>query len=157
MVVLGRRLGGLAVAVCMVACVKKQEPVAEPQPATSTAAANDHARPVSDPKPARRLETPAPAREHNPTCIAGSIKTADRLEIPVARARISIIRNDTMIGDATTDDNGRFSWCTPKAFEGLTVRTSIRVEKTAFAKSERDLELAVGTTAEVNIGLHAAE
>lgn len=95
--------------------------------------------------------------DRSPTCIAGNIKTAGQLEIPIARARVSIARGETTVGEAFTDDNGRFSWCTPKAFDGNSLRTSVRVEKNAFAASQRELEIPLGTTSEVTIGLHPTE
>lgn len=91
------------------------------------------------------------------TCINGNITTAGQVAIPVARARISIARGDKPVGEALTDEQGRFSWCTPVYFDGDSLRTSVRVEKNAFAASQRDIDLPLGTTSELAIGLHPVE
>jgi hypothetical protein len=103
------------------------------------------------------VSTQAISVDHPPTCINGNIKTAGQLEIPVARARVSIARGETRMGEAMTDEDGHFSWCTPKSFDGASLRTSVRVEKSAFAASQREVELPLGTTSDVTIGLHPAE
>ncbi len=90
----------------------------------------------------------------NPTCINGLIKTTGAAEIPVARARVKVARGESVVGETTTDDQGRFTWCAPRALDGMTVRTSVHVEKAAFVSSEREIDLPVGTTTELTIGLN---
>ncbi len=89
-----------------------------------------------------------------PTCISGVIKTSGAAEIPVARARVTVARGATVVGETTTDDNGRFTWCAGRALDGMTVRTSVHVEKAAFVNSEREFDILVGTTMELAIDLN---
>ncbi len=103
---------------------------------------------------ARRSERPArPVASPSPTCIRGTIVTSGTAEIPVARARVTVVVRDTQTAEATTDDNGRFSWCTSRALEGPAVRASVRVEKAAFTASDREIDIPVGSTTELAIGL----
>ena len=89
-----------------------------------------------------------------PTCISGVIQTSGVTEIPIARARVRVARGETIVGETTTDDNGRFSWCAERMLEGMTVRTRLHVEKAAFVSTERQLDIPIGTTTELTIGLN---
>ncbi len=159
------RLGLIAAAGCIGACVAAPPPqVGPPAPETQSivvAPASDSAQPRQT-RSARVASmssgsTQTVSIDHPPTCINGNIRTAGQLEIPVARARVSIARGEMRMGEALTDDDGRFSWCTPKSFDGSSLRTSLRVEKSAFAASQREVDVPLGTTSEVTIGLHPVE
>lgn len=100
-----------------------------------------------------RTERAAREVTASPTCISGVVKTSGTTAIPVARARIRVARGDETVGETSSDDNGHFNWCTPRPFDGVTVRTSVHVEKSAFASTDRDLELTVGKTADLELTL----
>ena len=163
---LGRiRLGLIAAAGCIGACVAAPPPqVGPPAPETQSivvapAYATVQPRQVRSARvaPMSSVSAQAVSVDRAQTCINGNIRTAGQLEIPVARARVSIARGETRMGEALTDEDGRFSWCTPKSFDGSSLRTSLRVEKSAFTASQRDVDVPVGTTSEVTIGLHPLE
>ena len=151
MQLLGRRgLGVFAVAWLVVGCPRysRQPP---PASASATAVATFAAQGGRGERASRELRTVRASKE--PTCISGVIVTSGLAEIPVARARVTVARGEIVVAETTTDDNGRFSWCAERALDGLTVRTSVHVQKAAFSSSERLFDIPVGMTTELTIGL----
>ncbi|MEZ0312529.1 MAG: carboxypeptidase-like regulatory domain-containing protein [Myxococcota bacterium] len=150
MQLLGRRVGILVAAWLLAACPRYSR---QPPPYTAQSSETAGASFASNGNRASARAVPLEAGK-GPTCISGIIKTSGAAEIPVARARVKVARGETVVGETTTDDQGRFTWCAPRALDGMTVRTSVHVEKAAFVSSERELEIPVGTTTELTIGLN---
>jgi hypothetical protein len=154
MQLLGRRGFGIIVVAWLVAgCPRyaRQPPNYAGEPPNESAGATFAANAQRSDRTSRE---PRQAEGRGPTCISGVIKTSGTLEIPVARARVKVARGETVVAETTTDDNGRFSWCTERLPDGMTLRTSVHVEKAAFVSSDRQLDIPVGTTTELIIGLN---
>lgn len=143
---------GVLVAACLVSACPRY---ARQPPQHVDASSTNKTHPTF--APAAETERPvrnALAQDPAPTCINGIIKTSGAHEIPVARANVTVARSATAVSQVTTDDNGHFSWCAPRATMGPIVRASVHVEKPAFGAIERVLDIAVGTTADLIIGLN---
>lgn len=149
MQLLGRRLGIMVAAWLLAACPRY---AVQPPPRYATDPSGESAG-VTLATNAKKPDKPArPAG--NPTCISGTIMTGGAVEIPIARARVTVALRDLHTGEALTDDNGRFNWCAPRVVDGTTVRATVRVEKAAFATSDREIDIPVGSTTELAIGLN---
>lgn len=147
----------------LLGCVKSTPTTEEAQPAGRPPAAtgdngphgtNIHGGNSGSPPPQTSVK---PRNQGGATCVTGLVETASNSPIPVASAHVVFSRDGVQVGDAMTDEGGRFAWCAPKAVEAVGTRLTMQVDKASFARMEQPLELVSGTTKQLTIDMFLRE
>lgn len=151
----------------LVTCAKKarDEPAPAPAPERNSEAVHGRAadpaakeatKPASRPKPdtsarVKPSSRPADAAPEAPrlnTCIVGQVETRGEMVIAVKNATVSVLAGEKNLGEAVTDENGKFVWCAPQSMAGMIVNLTVRVEKPPFAAVSQSRRWEVGVQEE---------